>query len=76
MPLKDWSDRVGGREWMLVSRRISTGEVIARWTGPRLDIIRRLDHIAGRTLSPEEWTELYRRHDQYMVGEPPPREPT
>jgi hypothetical protein len=20
-----------------------------------------------RTLSPEEWAELYRRHDQYMV---------
>lgn len=31
---------------------------------------------AGRKLSPEEWTELYRRHDPYMVGEPPPREPT
>ncbi|GLW96488.1 cupin domain-containing protein [Microtetraspora sp. NBRC 16547] len=23
--------------------------------------------ITGRQLSPEEWTELYRRHDQYMV---------
>ena len=23
---------------------------------------------SGRTLSPEEWTELYARHDQYMVG--------
>jgi hypothetical protein len=22
---------------------------------------------AGRTLTPEEWTELYARHDQYMV---------
>jgi mannose-6-phosphate isomerase-like protein (cupin superfamily) len=31
---------------------------------------------AGRNLSPEEWTELYRRHDQYMVGEPPPRDPS
>jgi quercetin dioxygenase-like cupin family protein len=22
---------------------------------------------SGRTMSPEEWTELYARHDQYMV---------
>jgi hypothetical protein len=25
-------------------------------------------NASGRTLSEDEWTELYARHDQYMVG--------
>jgi quercetin dioxygenase-like cupin family protein len=37
---------------------------------PREAYFSELAEIAasGRTLSPEEWTELYARHDQYMVG--------
>lgn len=36
---------------------------------PREAYFEELADIAatGRTLTPEEWTELYRRHDQYMV---------
>ncbi|MEV7971065.1 cupin domain-containing protein [Sphaerisporangium sp. NPDC088356] len=36
---------------------------------PREDYFEELAEIAatGRRLSPEEWTELYLRHDQYMV---------
>ncbi|MFD1147491.1 cupin domain-containing protein [Saccharothrix hoggarensis] len=36
---------------------------------PRENYFRELAEIAesGRRLSPEEWTELYARHDQYMV---------
>ncbi|WP_158849856.1 cupin domain-containing protein [Saccharothrix deserti] len=36
---------------------------------PREEYFRELAEIAesGRQLSPEEWTELYARHDQYMV---------
>lgn len=36
---------------------------------PREDYFRELADIisTGRTLTPEEWTELYTRHDQYMV---------
>ena len=36
---------------------------------PREDYFRALADIItnGKTLTPEEWTELYARHDQYMV---------
>jgi hypothetical protein len=36
---------------------------------PREEYFRELAEIgeSGRTLSPQEWTELYARHDQYMV---------
>jgi len=36
---------------------------------PREDYFRELADIVstGRALTPEEWTELYTRHDQYMV---------
>jgi quercetin dioxygenase-like cupin family protein len=36
---------------------------------PREEYFKELAEIgnSGRQLSPEEWTELYRRHDQYMV---------
>lgn len=36
---------------------------------PREDYFKELAEISnsGRQLSSEEWTELYRRHDQYMV---------
>lgn len=36
---------------------------------PRESYFAELAEVAatGRELSPEEWTELYRRHDQYMV---------
>lgn len=36
---------------------------------PREDYFRELADIVstGRTLTPEEWTELYTRHDQYVV---------
>ncbi|MFE2750802.1 cupin domain-containing protein [Actinosynnema sp. NPDC059335] len=36
---------------------------------PREEYFRELAEIgeSGRQLSPEEWTELYARHDQYMV---------
>jgi uncharacterized RmlC-like cupin family protein len=38
---------------------------------PREDYFRELADIVntGRTLTPDEWTELYDRHDQYMVPE-------
>jgi mannose-6-phosphate isomerase-like protein (cupin superfamily) len=37
---------------------------------PREEYFRELAEIraSGRTLSDDEWTDLYTRHDQYMVG--------
>ena len=52
-----------------VSDALATMLILFAPGAPREDYFRELADIVttGRTLSPQEWTELYAQHDQHMV---------